>query len=403
MAAAIMTGMVGQLLRVKPKLTLQEIKDVIVDDDYSFPIVDCKSTHCSAFSIACDRFAVIASGTEYPTSFPTPPTSAPTEPTHIECGQTLTGSLGGMWWDPEVVLLDFENRRVRDVTFTDCDSSFDTMLFLADSNGVDIQRQSTNHCGGDDCYDPELCSTSGRETFTMSDLEIGSYTLRLTSHGSGGGGDWSLTVQCQAASPTENPPPTSAPTAPIECGQTLTGSVGNRPDSLSVAFENDQIQSVTFSNCDSTFDTTMFLADSNGADIQQQSTNHCDGDDCHDPEFCRTSYRETFTMSHLQVGSYTMRLIPYSEGGDWSLTVLCEVDGRGQIAAAFDEVDTDEWRLTMAGKDMAILVLMAINAVSIVVLCCLCTRSKGYGEAKYKVVAVAAESEFDLEDAPLRR
>jgi len=58
--------------------------------------------------------------------------------------------------------------------------------------------------------------------------------------------------------------------------------------------------------------------------------------------------------------------------------------------------------LTVAGKDMAILVLMAMNAVSIVVVLCLCSRSKRGGKGKYEVV-VATEGDSDLEEVPLRR
>lgn len=78
-------------------------------------------------------------------------------------------------------------------------------------------------------------------------------------------------------------------------------------------------------------------------------------------------------------------------------------DRRGQIPSAFDAVDTDEWTLTLSGKDMAILVLMAINAVIIVAACCQSARSRSrrYGKGKYEVVAVAADS--DLEDAALRQ
>jgi len=201
----------------------------------------------------------------------------------------------------------------------------------------------------------------------------------------------------------DRPETTAANGGSIECGQTLSGSIGSSPDSVSIHFENAAVQDVTFTDCDSNFDTKLFLEDSNGLDIQHRSTNRCDGDDCCDPNYCSTRYRETFTMSDLEVGSYALRLTPYGRGGSWSLTAHCEVDGRSQIASAFDAVDTDEWMLTMSGKDMAILVLMAINAVIIVAAYCLCARSRSrrYGKGKYQVVAVAADS--DLEDAALRQ
>merc|ERR1719385_502107 len=83
----------------------------------------------------------------------------------------------------------------------------------------------------------------------------------------------------------------------IECEQTLSGTVGHHPDSVSLRFVNDEVQSVTFTDCDSDFDPKLFLRDSNGEYIQDQSTNNCDGDDCYDSNYCSTSWRETFTMS----------------------------------------------------------------------------------------------------------
>ena len=114
-------------------------------------------------------------------------------------------------------------------------------------------------------------------------------------------------------------------TATIECGETLTGSVGNRPDFVSYTFENDVVQSVSFTDCGTTFDPTLFLIDSSENMIQYQSTNNCDGDDCYDPKYhCQDKFRETFTMEHLAEGTYTVQLTPYSTGGDWSLAVDCD-------------------------------------------------------------------------------
>ena len=116
---------------------------------------------------------------------------------------------------------------------------------------------------------------------------------------------------------------TSSSSDPIACGQTLTGSIDASPASMSWTYVNDQDQSVTFTNCDSTFDTKMYLLDSEGNYIQSQSTNSCDGDDCYDTGYCSTSLRETFTMSNLDEGTYTLLMMPFSSGGDWSVTVHC--------------------------------------------------------------------------------
>ena len=67
---------------------------------------------------------------------------------------------------------------------TDCDSDFDPMLFLYDSDGNAIQSQATNGCNGDDCSD-DSCSTSVRETFII-ELDVGMYELKLMPFNSGG-------------------------------------------------------------------------------------------------------------------------------------------------------------------------------------------------------------------------
>jgi len=460
MASPIMSGMVGQLLNLNEELTLDAIKDIVADDDHSYPISDCQSAQCAAFTVECAEWDSFSSGTRSPTvtrrptPMPTSPTSMPSaEPmATISCGQTLTGTVGN---SPDSVSHRFVNDAVQSVTFTDCDSSFDPKMFLIDSDGDRIQDRSTNRCDGDDCA-AASCSTSYRETFTMSDLAAGSYQVLLTPYNAGGA--WSITVQCHA--PTESPTPMPPPT--ISCGQTLTGTVGCSPDSVTRRFVNDQVQSVTFTNCDSTFDPKMFLIDSDGDRIQDRSTNGCDGDDCYDSS-CTTYYRETFTMNDLEVGSYDLFLTPYSRGGAWSMTVQCHGPsssarsisvlpwhshsdhghdhdhehhhdhdhdhdhnhhhnhshdhshgGHGHehsptarpttsIAeeAAF-AVDMGEW----TGKDVVILALVAVNLVTIMAAYCWCSRSEARrcGKGKYmKVVAVADEEDTDLEAVALRQ
>ena len=116
---------------------------------------------------------------------------------------------------------------------------------------------------------------------------------------------------------------TVEPSETIQCGQTITGSVGSNPDSVSFIFENDQVQDVTFTDCDSNFDPKLFLMDSAGNYIQDQSTNYCDGDDCYDYSICSVARTETFTMEQLAVGTYTVLLTPWQSGGDYSLTAYC--------------------------------------------------------------------------------
>ena len=112
---------------------------------------------------------------------------------NIECGQVMTGSLN----DSDEASFTFENNLPQDVTFTNCDSDFDTKLYLIDSAGNYIQNQSTNNCGGDDCSDATFhCSRNRAETFTMEQLAVGTYTILLTPYD--GGGNYSLEVHCTA-------------------------------------------------------------------------------------------------------------------------------------------------------------------------------------------------------------
>ena len=76
------------------------------------------------------------------------------------------------------------------------------------------------------------------------------------------------------------------------------------------------------------FHPMLFLINSSGNYIQDQSTNNCDGyDDCTDPEYpCDDdSSRQTFTMEDLAVGTYALELFSWNiyGPGNWSLTVIC--------------------------------------------------------------------------------
>ena len=110
----------------------------------------------------------------------------------------------------------------------------------------------------------------------------------------------------------------------IGCGHSLTGSIVDNSSSVSWAFDNDQVRDVTFTNCHSDFDPTLYLLDSAGNTIQWMSINKCDGDDCSDTAYCGTSLRETFTMEQLEEDTYTLLLTPFSVGGEYSVTVYCD-------------------------------------------------------------------------------
>ena len=124
----------------------------------------------------------------------------------------------------------------------------------------------------------------------------------------------------------------------IDCAQSLTGSVGD-DDSVSLTFINAVVQTVTFTNCRSDFDSELVLFDSAENEIQSHSTNGCDGDDCDDNWYCDDIHKETFTMINLEAGTYTLLLTPSSSGGKWTITVFCPVR-RSSIAWALNPIMT---------------------------------------------------------------
>ena len=107
----------------------------------------------------------------------------------------------------------------------------------------------------------------------------------------------------------------------ILCGGSVTGTI-NTGASILFDFSNGMTRDVTFTNCQSSFDTKMFVFGTSG---QVGSSSVCDGDDCSDSNYpCSNSLRETFTMSALAQGDYTILLEPYSSGGTYVVQVICE-------------------------------------------------------------------------------
>ncbi len=109
----------------------------------------------------------------------------------------------------------------------------------------------------------------------------------------------------------------------IDCGDTVTGSISSG-QTITLEFSNDEVRAVTFTDCGSSFDPTLYLRDEGGNNIQSQSSNSCDGDDCEDYSICSESYRETFTMSNLAAGDYDVLLKPFDDGGWFEVEVICD-------------------------------------------------------------------------------
>ena len=111
-----------------------------------------------------------------------------------DCGGTYTGHLGSgesKYWNFTISVPDV-------VTFSNCYSDHDTTMYLENSAGTNIQMESTNYCWGDECYDPDYCTSLGTETFTMDPLFPGTYTLKLGWYWSSTSGDYEVNVLCES-------------------------------------------------------------------------------------------------------------------------------------------------------------------------------------------------------------
>merc|ERR1719334_2504813 len=238
----------------------------------------------------------------------TEPTTQEPITSDIECGEPRTGQIAS----GEILFFSFNNTVERAVAFSTCFSSVDTTLYLYDDANNAIQSQSTNRCDGDDCHDSSVfanCPTL-TETFTMSALPVGHYELRLRPFGSGGSYD--LRVICDATAGIPGIPlelrTTQEPiTSDIDCDEPQTGQIASG-QTMFFSFNNGIERDISFSTCFSEIDTQLSLYDPHNNAIQSQSTNRCDGDDCHDSSVFANcpSLTETFTMSALDIGHYVL-------------------------------------------------------------------------------------------------
>lgn len=149
----------------------------------------------------------------------------------ISCNERRTGSIGRR----ETVTFTFTNPVQQKVTFTNCDSDFDTQLAVR-RGSRDITSNSDNNCDGDDCVEAEYpCSNRNKETMTFSNLAADTYELRMSPYFWSSGGNYEMRVICSSA-PTSQAPTTKAPTtrtpttkAPTRRTPTTTTGQTRRP------------------------------------------------------------------------------------------------------------------------------------------------------------------------------
>jgi len=270
----------------------------------------------------------------------------PQQPTDIECGQRVTGfiELG------ETLRFSFTNDQPQDVTFTDCNSDFDPMLKLLDSNENYIHHQSHNGCDGDDCYHHDYNCSEWKETFTMEDLPPGEYTLELTPF------PWFYSVS-YLSFVLEIICPAAMIFNEIHCGQ--TSFVGAVDSVANTAYFNftifQEFASVVFTDCGTTDVASFYLKDSSWTDIHSQSANNCDGnDDCFDPNFCTDIHHETVVMELLSPGTY-YPLIESDFSDSFMLTVICDTEEPYHFivgSALLSWHEADEWCLSHYGSPL---------------------------------------------------
>lgn len=131
----------------------------------------------------------------------------------------------------------------------------------------------------------------------------------------------------------------------IHCDEYLSGHMYS-DETLSWSFENTMTQTVTFSNCQSNFDTKMYLTHGESDDNNSNQTDYdydwlYDSDDdylnsCSDDCGCDNSLgmQEQFTMNQLEPGTYTLSLEPYDDGGHYKVMVICDRSGTPQFLQA---------------------------------------------------------------------
>ena len=205
----------------------------------------------------------------------------------IECDEKRSGSMNAH----DVVYLNFTNLITQTITFTNCESDFDTMMRLRDSTGNYIQIQSITACDseGDYCYDSTYCTDELKETFTMESLSPGTYTIELRTFDMWQKGTFVVEVMCNTTT-KEQISTDSNSQYEIACGETITGIL-TYPETASFNFTNPEEQEVLITSCGShivpfwwrpshpygnDIGTKLTLTNSSNIDIKSQSTAYCD-------------------------------------------------------------------------------------------------------------------------------
>merc|ERR1719245_1836237 len=92
----------------------------------------------------------------------------------------------------DYVYLDFSLTTSQSVLISSCDSSFDTTMTIVDWDDWDFVLGNCQ-----DCDYMGYCGVDGRETYYFDNLTVGEYGVVMMAGLTTGGGDWSVTVECE--------------------------------------------------------------------------------------------------------------------------------------------------------------------------------------------------------------
>ena len=298
------------------------------------------------------------------------------QPIHpIECNHSVSGFLHSN----TTVYIDFKVTNTMDVVITNCPSyhwvnvsdcdrgddcsrvklqrawdwDLNTVMYLKNSKGMDITNQSYNFCDADDCYASEICLFTRAETMVMKDLPPDQYRIELSTVDNSSDpfrvnvscGDFSNLTSIWDPYHCDDPDASLSDSSDtiIGCDMSISGHLtcGETKTFVFLLFEEDN---VVFETCGSDFDTKLYLYNASDTkvgemihvvQIQRQSINGCDADDCHWTSvfnlFCdgdEYPKSETIPMMNLPAGVYYLNLFSWSQYvyGEYNLGIHCDVE-----------------------------------------------------------------------------
>lgn len=234
----------------------------------------------------------------------------------LTCGDMLTGTTVGTC-DNEQRFVFTATTSVK--TISACESGYDTMLTVYDSNNEQIAHQDdSNECGLQSLLENVPLNIDSEYTVVLS-----GYNSRV--------GDYSLELICD--SPQESLAPTAEPATGcdepiinIACGETLTGNTVDSCDGEQLFRFTATTSMKTISTCGSQYDTMLSIYSADGELVFHQD----DSQDCGVQSFIQdlelsigSEYTIVLHGFSNQVGAYSLELTCGSTCDDSIQTLNC--------------------------------------------------------------------------------